>query len=184
MPTPRAASPPKAAPKAHAKALTAPQEAFCVRIVAGMTGADAYRGAYPTSRYRAKTIHEHASRLRAQANIAARIAELRAPIIAAAGITLEAHLQDLQKLRDNAVAPRVKKKNYSAAVAAEVARGKASGLYVEHHEHSGPGGLPLLPAAPAYDFSRWTDAELDAVDALFEKARTVEAPSLPHAPGS
>ncbi len=65
--------------------------------------------------------------------IAARVAELRAPVIAKAQITLENHLNDLKALRDKADASE----KYGPAIQAEIARGKASGLYVEKIEHGG-----------------------------------------------
>lgn len=48
-------------------------------------------------------------------------------------ITLKEHLERLKDLADAALADG----KYAAAVTAEVARGKASGLYVEKVEHTG-----------------------------------------------
>jgi len=45
-------------------------------------------------------------------------------------VTLEHHLEALRKLRNIAVI----KKQFSAAISAEIARGKAAGLYVEKCE--------------------------------------------------
>ena len=55
------------------------------------------------------------------------IGELRAEVQEKHGITFERHLGELAKLRDEATA----KGAWSAAVNAEVARGKAAGLYIE-----------------------------------------------------
>ena len=55
------------------------------------------------------------------------IGELRAEVQEKYGITFERHLQELSKLRDEAT----KKGAWSAAINAEVARGKAGGLYVD-----------------------------------------------------
>ena len=55
------------------------------------------------------------------------IGELRAEVQEKYGITFEKHLQELSKLRDEAT----KKGAWSAAINAEVARGKAGGLYVD-----------------------------------------------------
>ena len=60
-------------------------------------------------------------------NIVARLAELRAPVVKAAQVTLEGHLRDLNVLRDTAAEAG----QYGAAITAEVNRGKAAGLYVE-----------------------------------------------------
>jgi len=55
------------------------------------------------------------------------IGELRAEIQEKYGITLERHLGELAKLRDDSR----KKGSWSAAINAEIARGKAGGLYVD-----------------------------------------------------
>ena len=55
------------------------------------------------------------------------IGELRAEVQEKHGITFERHLGELAKLRDEATA----KGAWSAAINAEVARGKAGGLYVD-----------------------------------------------------
>lgn len=88
---------------------------------------EAYRRAFESRRASAKTINEKASRLFAMDKIQARLEELRAPVREKAQLTLEIHLAELASLRDAARA----KKNYAAAISAEVARGKASGFYVE-----------------------------------------------------
>ena len=55
------------------------------------------------------------------------IGELRAEVQEKYGITFERHLTELSKLRDEAT----KKGAWSAAINAEVARGKAGGLYID-----------------------------------------------------
>ena len=55
------------------------------------------------------------------------IGELRAEVQEKYGITFERHLSELAKLRDDSA----KKGAWSAAINAEVARGKAGGLYVD-----------------------------------------------------
>jgi|TARA_R110002073_G_scaffold169475_1_gene326335 phage terminase small subunit len=55
------------------------------------------------------------------------IGELRAEVQEKYGITFERHLTELAKLRDDSA----KKGAWSAAINAEVARGKAGGLYVD-----------------------------------------------------
>jgi hypothetical protein len=69
----------------------------------------------------------------ADSNISARVDELRKPVAKKAQITLETHLEDLLKLRDMAASGN----QYSAAITAEVARGKASGVHVERSENTG-----------------------------------------------
>jgi len=113
--------------------LTPKQEAFAVSVASGKTQADAYRATYNAGNMKDTSIHVNASKLMADAKVAQRVVELRAPIAEKAQMTLESHLEDLQKLRNMAV----KEKQYSAAITAEVNRGKASGLYVEQHKHTG-----------------------------------------------
>lgn len=53
--------------------------------------------------------------------------ELRAPAVAASGMTFEGHLAELARLRDSAKAAG----QHGPAVAAEVWRGKAAGYHAE-----------------------------------------------------
>ena len=68
----------------------------------------------------------------------ARVKELRSPAVERAQLTLDGHLEDLKRVQDAAE----KEGKYSAAISAEVARGKTAGLYVDRHEHSGHGNAP------------------------------------------
>jgi hypothetical protein len=109
-------------------ALTPQQEKFAQSVASGMNQSDAYRSAYnvkPTTK--AESVNVNASKLMADTNISLRVAELREPIVKAAQLTLEAHLNDLKGLRNMAT----KAEQYSAAISAEVARGKAAGLYTD-----------------------------------------------------
>lgn len=127
-------------------ALTAKQEAFAQAVASGMNQSDAYRSAYSAGKMKDSSINVKASQLAADGKVAVRVAELRKPVADAAQVTLAGHLKRLSDLSDAAE----REGKYSAAVAAEVARGKASGLYVEKVEHSG---------TIAHELS---DAELDA----------------------
>lgn len=120
-------------------ALTAKREAFAQAVASGKTQADAYRASFDAAKMKAETIQQAASRLMADSTVAARVAELRKPVVEAVQVTLEAHLRRLADLSGKAE----QEGKYSAAVAAEVARGKASGLYVEKLEHSGKDGAPI-----------------------------------------
>lgn len=114
-------------------ALTSKQEAFAQAVVSGKSQSDAYRAAFKVgAKTQAKTVNECASRLMADRKVSARIAELREPVVKKAQITLESHLDDLMKLRNMAA----KEKQYSAAITAEVARGKASGVHIEKSEQT------------------------------------------------
>jgi phage terminase small subunit len=108
--------------------LTHKQEAFAQAIVTGMSQSDAYRAAYKVGdKTKSDTVNQQASRLMADRKIAARVAELRKPVVEAVQITLASHLERLHELSAKAESSG----QLSAAITAEVARGKASGLYVE-----------------------------------------------------
>ena len=119
--------------------LTPKREKFAQCVASGMTQADAYRSAFNVDKATAKSVQELASRLMANVKVRSRVAELRAPIVEKVGMTLETHLACLADLREDA-------RNcgqYSAAISAEVARGKVCGYYVERKEHTGPDGGPI-----------------------------------------
>ena len=63
-------------------------------------------------------------------HVLARIQHLQSEVAAGVVLTMQQHLGDLKELRDKAADDG----RWSAAVAAEVARGKAAGLYVEKTE--------------------------------------------------
>jgi phage terminase small subunit len=108
--------------------LTPKQEAFAQAIVTGVSQSDAYRAAYKVKPgTKPESVNQNASRIMADVNVASRVAELREPVAKKAQMTLESHLDDLLRLRNMAA----KEKQYSASIAAEVARGKASGVAVD-----------------------------------------------------
>ena len=106
---------------------TAKQEAFAVAYVETGSAVEAYKSAYSTTSNSAHAIKATAHKTLRNERIQARIAELQAPAAKKAGITLESHLTELERLRNKAD----KATDYGAAIRAEVARGKAVGLYVE-----------------------------------------------------
>lgn len=109
-------------------ALTPKQEAFAQAVASGMNQSDAYRQVYKMREgTKPESVNQAASRVMADVKVTSRVAELREPAVKNAQLTLETHLSDLQKLRNMAV----KKEQYSAAISAEIARGKAAGLYTE-----------------------------------------------------
>lgn len=123
-------------------ALTPKQEAFAQAIVTGVNQSDAYRAAYKVRPgTKAESVNVAASKLMSDAKVTQRVAELREPVAKKAQITLESHLDDLMRLRNMAA----KEKQYSAAIAAEVARGRASGVHVEKSavELTGKDGGPM-----------------------------------------
>ncbi len=90
------------------------------------SASEAYRVAYDAGRMNPATVHRAAHDVLENPKIAARLAELRAPAAELAQITLGAHLDALKTVRDAAVVAG----QFGAAVSAEVARGKACGLYM------------------------------------------------------
>lgn len=112
--------------------LTAKQERFAQEVASGKSQADAYRVAYNAANSKQETIHVKASQVMSNGKVSARVAELRAPVVQQAQITLETHLADLQMLRDKAM----ESNQLSAAISAEIARGKASGIHVEKSEQT------------------------------------------------
>lgn len=121
--------------------LSQQREAFAQAVASGMNQSDAYRTAYRVKHAtKPETVNQAASRLMADSKVAARVAELRAPVAKAAQMTLESHLQRLRELSEKAE----ESGQMSAAITAEVARGKASGLYVERTELTGKDGAGLF----------------------------------------
>ena len=132
--------------------LTPKQERFATEVASGKTQGDAYRLAFnvrPDTL--AATVLRSASKLMADPTISTRVDELRVPVAEKAQITLEGHLNDLKDLRDKAA----KENQFSAAISAEIARGKAAGVNVEKVEIGGSlklinGEMTPQQAAGAY----------------------------------
>lgn len=109
--------------------LTPKQEAFAIAVASGMTQADAYRSAYNVKpETKPEVTQVKASQLMADGKIRVRVEELKKPIIEAAGITLESHLARLEHLGKKAEDAE----SYTAAISAEVARGKVAQLYTDN----------------------------------------------------
>lgn len=124
--------------------LTPKQENFCLAYLETGNASEAYRRSYSASNMSENAIGVAAKELIDNPKIALRVSELRAPAVQAAQITLTDHLNDLKRLRDLAEADG----KFSAAVTAEMARGKASGLYTENLNVSGSlAGMPAITIA-------------------------------------
>lgn len=113
-------------------ALSAKHRAFANRIVAGESATAAYCAVYGCDE-RVGGANGH--RLLKKAEIVEYIAARQQKAAEKVDLTLESHLASLNALRDQAAAAE----QFSAAVSAEVSRGKAVGLYVDKSEvkHSG-----------------------------------------------
>ena len=119
--------------------LTAKQEAFAQAIASGVSQADAYRMAYNHKGMQDGAVYTEASLLVSNPKVAKRIAELRAPVIEAAQLTLKSHMEELDRLSRLAEADG----KWQAAIKAQELRGKVSGLYVEKVEASVEGSLTV-----------------------------------------
>ena len=107
--------------------LTPSQQAFVFGLLAGKTGTEAYREAYNASGMQPRSIWAEASRLRCDPNIASWLAAGRQACLGMGKMTLQGHLDELERIREIALASG----NVGAAVAAEQSRGKAVGLYID-----------------------------------------------------
>jgi len=80
--------------------------------------------------YSARSAASQGERLLRNAEICAMVKAGQAQIAETNGMTIAGHLQTLKELRDAALSAE----KYSAAVTAEMARGKVSGFYVDKVE--------------------------------------------------
>ena len=113
--------------------LTQKQENFCLAYIETGNASEAYRKAYNATGSSEKSVWELASKMLDNPKVISRLEALREQAARRALLTLERHLEELATLRDEARAEG----RYSAAIAAEIARGKAAGLYVEQSRTEG-----------------------------------------------
>lgn len=83
--------------------LTAKQEGFCLTYLETGNASEAYRRVYDAENMKPETVNKRASELLDNGAIAGRLADLRGPVVKAAQMKLEAHLEALRVLRDKAV---------------------------------------------------------------------------------
>lgn len=107
--------------------LTANMEAFCVEFAKTANASDAYRKSYDCSRMKPASVSRKAAELLQNVKITARLSVLRSDVRRASGITLQEHIETLRVLREEARGAL----QLSAAISAEVSRGKVSGLYTD-----------------------------------------------------
>ena len=108
--------------------LTPKQEKFAQNVAKGMSKKDAAKQAG----YSEKNAGKAGTVLTSKDNpmVQKRISELQEKAAEKAELSLGTHLKDLKDIRDGAM----RNNAFSAAVTAEVARGKAAGLYVNRSE--------------------------------------------------
>lgn len=110
--------------------LTSKQENFCIAYIKTGNASEAYRQCYNIKKMKPESINRKAKELLDNGKIAARIAELQAPAIKKAQITLEGHLNRLKHLSEQAEASE----QFAAAIKAEENRGKVAGFYIDRKE--------------------------------------------------
>lgn len=142
--------------------LTIKQENFVLAYIETGNASEAYRRAYNASKMNEATINRNAKALLDSNKIATRIAELRKPVVEQVQITLKNHLEKLAELRDKADASE----KWQAAIQAEIARGKASGLYIDKVEQSGPNGNPIEHTVSNIDVKNLTEEQLRVIASI------------------
>ena len=113
--------------------LTGKQENFCLAYLETGCASEAYRRSYDARRMTARTVQNKASLLLQNEKVQAYLEALRQPVRERAQVSLEGHLRELEVLRDRAK----EEGKYAPAIQAEVARGRAAGLYVERAKVDG-----------------------------------------------
>ena len=120
--------------------LTDKQYRFVEGLLAGKTASDAYRAAYECSNSANETIWAKASALANDDRVRIWLSAARKAGLGTAKITLQNHLNRLERLAELAI----EKGNLGAAVQAEQLIGKASGHYTERMEISSTDPLDAL----------------------------------------
>lgn len=125
---------------AKTKPLNPRQTRYAQLLAEGKHQNEAFREAFPfAAAWKETSVKPKASTLAKDPRVQALIRELQAEGAQAAVYTLADHLQRLHDLSTRAE----KSKDWTAAIRAEEARGKAAGFYVQKAEISGPNGGPI-----------------------------------------
>lgn len=121
------------------KGCTQKQDDFARAYIRLKNARAAYREAYDCERSSDATVSRRSKELLGHPLVHERIQELRAELDKMALLSIEQHLKDLETLRQKSIEAG----NYNAAVNAEVARGKVSGLYIETQKVVGDPAVPV-----------------------------------------
>lgn len=113
--------------------LTQKQEAFCLAFIETGVAVEAYKIAFGEKDITPARMRNQAHLCMKNEAVQKRIAELRSAAAKKTQLSLEQHLDDLKELRDLAASDG----KYGPAIQAEIARGKAAGLYVEKSDVHG-----------------------------------------------
>lgn len=118
--------------------LTPKQEKFCLVYLETGNASEAYRQAYDAKSMKPETVNKRASELLDNGDIAGRLSELRAPIIAKAQLTVEDLLAELEEARIAALTAETVQS--SAAVGATMGKAKLLGLDKQVIDHTSSDG--------------------------------------------
>lgn len=111
--------------------LTPKQENFCLAYLETGNASEAYRRAYDAENMKAETVNKRASELLDNGEVAGRLAELRAPVIAKAQLTVEDLLRELEEARRLAIDTEAP----APAVSATMGKAKLLGLDKQVVDH-------------------------------------------------
>ena len=109
--------------------LTPQQYAFVQGILDGKSATEAYRAAYDCSKMAQTSVWVASSELKRHPKVSVWVREARKAKLGTAVLTIDSHMQELERLREIALETG----NVGAAVQAEQLRGKATGIYIERH---------------------------------------------------
>ena len=124
--------------------LTNKQQRFSELVAQGFDNKTAYAMAYDVKTSNQNAINSNASKLANDPKIIEAVKGIRQPIVQQIGITLESHLQTLSDIAREAREAG----QYSAAVAAEVARAKAAGIHIDRSEQTIKGMIGHITVPP------------------------------------
>ena len=123
--------------------LTPKQENFCLAYLETGNASEAYRRAYDASGMSDTSINRKAKELVDNGKIAARLDELREPILKRHAITVDDLLAELEEARRLALETEAP----APAVSATMGKAKLLGLDKQVIEHHGANGAALFPQA-------------------------------------
>lgn len=123
--------------------LTPKQENFCLAYLETGNASEAYRRAYDASGMSSVSVNRKAKELVDNVKIAARLDELREPILKRHAITVDDLLAELEEARRLALETEAP----APAVSATMGKAKLLGLDKQVIEHHGANGTALFPQA-------------------------------------
>lgn len=123
--------------------LTPKQENFCLAYLETGNASEAYRRSYDVSGMSSISVNRKAKELVDNVKIAARLDELREPILKRHAITVDDLLAELEEARRLALETEAP----APAVSATMGKAKLLGLDKQVIEHQGANGAALFPQA-------------------------------------